>query len=170
MNPTNQDAMSRILKSLSKYSAERRRFLKASGWADSNRDPFSVVSESITICALGGRLAGNQVQARWDLIDAEGHQVQVKYLANSGDRWKNEHHVKFPVGVERYALVVFEQHLPRTLLIFRRDRLADLCRYLGKRHGNQHNEVQFTQHNYESVLASAYQLEKTGVLKILSLA
>ena len=166
MQPVNNDDPKVVLKSLGSYSKERRRFLKSISWTDSNRDPFSVASEIIVRHLLGGELARNQVQKGWDLIDATGRKVQVKYLANAGEKWTNEHHVKFPDGVDIFALVVFEQHAPRSILLFNKAHIAMLCDRLGKRHKNQDSEIQFTQVNYRSVLEEEIRLEQESLVSV----
>lgn len=166
MLPVNNDDLKSVLKSLSTYSKERRRFLNSIAWTDSNRDPFSVASEVIVQHLLGGELARNQVQKGWDLMDARGRKVQVKYLANAGEKWVNEHHVEFPDGVDTFALVVFEQHAPRSILLFTKAHIAKLCNRLGKRHKNQDTGIQFTQANYRSVLEEATSLEQENLVSV----
>ena len=166
MKPVNNVELTRVLKSLNAYSAERRRFLKSIDWLGSNRDPFSVVSEIIVQHLMGGQLAGNQVQARWDLIDANGREVQVKYLANTEKTWANAHDVVFPTGVGIYALVIFEAHSPQTVVVFNKEHIGHLCNRLDKRHGNQDRGIQFTQRNYLEVLQNVEKFELENLVSV----
>jgi hypothetical protein len=118
---------------------------------------------------MGGQLAENQVQAGWDLIDENNRKVQVKYLANTREIWANGHDVKFPNGVDLFALVVFEQHAPQSVLVFNRAHIGLLCRRLNKRHGNQDSGIQFTQANYRAVLKDAENMEQQHLISVFGI-
>jgi hypothetical protein len=73
--------------------------------------------------------------------------VQVRYLANPGTTWVNEHHVQTSADADSYALVLFEAFEPVGVLMFPAQ-LSAICAALGKRHGNQDTSVQFTRRNW----------------------
>jgi len=166
VKPVNNAELNEVLRSLETYSGERRRFLESINWLDSNRDPFSVVSEILVQHLMGGQLAENQVQAGWDLIDENSEKVQIKYLANTREKWANEHDVKFPDGVDLFALVVFEQHAPQSVLVFNRAHVGSLCQRLKKRHGNQDSGIHLTQSNYQAILKEAAILEQQHLVSV----
>ena len=166
MKPVNNAELKDVLRSLNTYSSERRKFLESIDWLDSNRDPFSVASEILVQHLMGGQLADSQVQAGWDLIDESRKRVQIKYLANTREKWANGHDVKFPEGVDHFALVVFEQHAPQAVLVFNKFHIGSLCERLNKRHGNQDSEIQLTQSNYQVILKNAADMEQEDLVSV----
>jgi hypothetical protein len=97
------------------------------------------------------------------VIGEDGRKIQVKYLANPSDKWRNEHHIRFPDGVDDYALVVFENLNLRALVVFPRDTMNRVCRLLGKRHPKQDCELQLTRANYQRILAHQEEFRQLGV-------
>ena len=166
LRPINIAQFEELLESLEMYTSERRRFLKSINWPESNRDPFSVASELLVLHLLGGKLAENQVQKGWDLIDENNNKVQIKYLANTREKWVNGHDVKFPDGVDFFALVVFEHHAPQSVLVFNRAHIELLCRVLNKRHANQHSGIQLTQTNYQTIMNDVENLERQHLISV----
>jgi hypothetical protein len=87
----------------------------------------------------------------------------VRYLANSGDTWVNEHLVDFRPGCDRYALLVVEDLDARSMLVFSREGLSAVCAALGKRHGDQDTTLQFTRANYRAIAAEPDRFGRHGV-------
>lgn len=89
-----------LLAALEEYRLARERLLRVPGPRMSNRDPLAELAENFVAVLMGGALAANPVQARWDVELADGSKVQVKYLANTAgpamSAWVNEHLVRFP--------------------------------------------------------------------------
>jgi hypothetical protein len=104
-------------------------------------------SEQLVATLLGGSLADSVVQKGWDVRLPSAERVQVRYLANSSGAWVNEHLVAMDEHLDAYALVIFIDLLPESIIVFRGD-LTKLCSYLGKRHPRQDVTVQFTRRNY----------------------
>jgi hypothetical protein len=97
-----------ILDALGAYRSARVAFLAALECPISNRDPFAEFAERLVTAWFGGTLASSRVQHTYDLLDAEGRTVQVRYLANPAGSWVNGHQIAFVPGLDRYALVVIE--------------------------------------------------------------
>lgn len=154
---------SELLEALTLYRDARRRFLAVLGCDNSNRDPLAEFAERIAAAVLGGELARSRVQKGYDLITLNGQKVQVRYLANPAGTWVNEHVVDFRHGVDLYALLVVEALDAKCLLVFARDNLANVCSLLGKRHPNQHETLQFTRANYQSIIAAPTTFAVHGV-------
>ena len=153
-----------LLGALGHYRRARTEFLEAIGCSGSNRDPFAEFAEIIALAALGGMMAESRTQKGWDFTDTEGQRVQVRYLANPGGRWVNEHLVDFRGGgCERYALLVIEAFEPKALFVFDSATLGAVCAGLGKRHGNQEQTLALTQANYKAILADPESFAPRGV-------
>lgn len=125
------DAM-RLLQAMERYSMARAEFLRDLGIGDSNRDPLAEFSEYLVASLVGGSLATSRVQKGFDVVDPKGEFVQVRYLANSAERWVNEHPVVFTEGLDAYALVVFENLAPAGVVIFPLHAMATIATF----HGN----------------------------------
>lgn len=155
-----------MLKALRTYREARATFLRALGCDTSNRDPFAEFSEHLVASLLDAELAASRVQKGYDLTEASGRRVQVRYLANPGDRWVNEHLVDFRADCDRYALVVFEAFDPKSVLVFDRTTIGDVCAALGKRHPNQDVVLQLTRRNYQQLLDMRQDFVRLGVVVI----
>lgn len=145
------------------YIVARKQLLKAIGCTNSNRDPLSELSEHIAKRLLGGELAASRVQKDFDLIRKNGKKVQVKYLANSLSKWINEHKIEFKKGMDEYALIIFENLYPKTLICFKKEFLSEVCKKLRKSHSNQSTTLQFTQKNYNIILSDKGTFESVGM-------
>lgn len=152
-----------MLNALRTYREARGTFLRALGCDTSNRDPFAEFSEHLVAGLLDAELAASRVQKGYDATTADGDRVQVRYLANPGDRWVNEHLIDFRADCDRYALVVFEAFDPKSVVVFRRATLGAVCAALGKRHPNQDVVLQLTQRNYRQLLAERDDFTRHGV-------
>lgn len=143
-----------LLEAMSQYRAARRTLLTTLGLPDSNRDPLAEFSEHLVATLTGSTLAPSRVQKGWDIETATGEHIQVRYLANPHDRWVNEHLVDFrSPETDKYALVVFEDLLPKAVLIFERSGVRQLASRLGKRHPDQDVTIQFTRRNFLSLVS-----------------
>ena len=136
------------------YREARQHFLAALGCPESNRDPLAEFSERLVAALVDGATAQSRVQRDYDVVEASGHRIQVRYLANPAGRWVNEPLVKFTPQMDQYAVVIIEALRPTTVLIFARDTLADVCAALGKRHPDQVTTLQLTQRNVLQILAA----------------
>lgn len=152
-----------LLAALRSYRSARRTFLTALGCHESNRDPLAEFAEQISHAILGGQMATSRVQKGYDLVTDNGHKVQVRYLANPGDRWVNEHLVDFRGEIDLYALLIVEALDAKSLLVFSRPSLSAVAAALGKRHPSQDTTIQFTRRNYWQVLAEADRFQEMGV-------
>jgi len=145
------------------YAFARGRFLNELGRATSCRDPLSEFSEVLVARLLGARIAASRVQEGYDLIRRDGRHVQVRSLANAGENWTNEHHVKFAEGVDDYALVIFMSLQVRSVMIFRRDTISHVCAELKKRHSCQEATLQLTKRNYVRIVQEIAKFRALGV-------
>lgn len=152
-----------MLTALRTYREARGAFLRALGCDTSNRDPFAEFSEHLVAGLLDAELAASRVQKGYDATTSDGDRVQVRYLANPGDRWVNEHLVDFRADCDRYALVVFEAFDPKSVVVFQRATLGAVCAALGKRHPNQDVVLQLTERNYRQLLAERADFRRHGV-------
>ena len=134
------------------------------GCENSNRDPLAEFAERLTHAVLGGELAKSRVQKGYDLVTEAGQKVQVRYLANPGEGWVNEHLVDFRQGADLYALLVVEALDARSLVVFSRAGLASVCSALGKRHPQQDTTLQFTRANYRAIASDAAGFAAYGVV------
>lgn len=153
-----------LLGALDRYRPARCAFLDVLGLPASNRDPFAEFSEQFVHALLGGTLAHSRVQVGHDLVMVDGLKVQVRYLANPASTWVNEHRVHRIPGVELYALVLLEAFTVSAVLVFPTDNLAPICQALGKRHPDQHDQVQFTRRNWWSIRDDPGRFRALGML------
>lgn len=140
-----------LLDALDVYRPARQAFLAVLGLPVSNRDPFAEFSEQFVHALMGGVLATSRVQIGHDLVLLDGLKVQVRYLANPGTQWVNEHLVTAIPGVELYALALFEAFEPVGIVVFPTAGLAPICAALGKRHPRQDEQLQFTRRNWWAI-------------------
>ena len=140
-----------LLTALDTYRPARQTFMATLGLPASNRDPLAEFSEQLVHSLVGGTLASSRVQTGYDLVQVDGIKVQVRYLANPGEAWVNEHLVHQIPAVELYALVLFEAFAVTGVLTFPLDQLQPICAALGKRHPNQDQQLQFTRRNWWTI-------------------
>jgi hypothetical protein len=145
------------------YSKARVKFLQALERATSCRDPLAELSEWLVNRLLSGTVALSRVQKGYDVLCPNGRRVQVKYPANPGQKWVNEHHVRFDGGADDYALVVFEGMALDAVVLFARETIGDVCGRLGKRHPGQDRGLQMTRLNYLAILNNALGFAQMGV-------
>ena len=153
MTPTHQPDQARVLElcdALNTYRPARQKMLAVLNLGLSNRDPLAEWSEHLVNALVSGHLAPNRVQAHFDLTTPDQLSVQVRYLANPGEAWVNEHHVRSLPGVDRYALVLFEAFTVVGVVMFPPN-LTLIGAALGKRHPDQHETVQFTRRNWWTI-------------------
>jgi hypothetical protein len=153
---------SELLAALAEYRVARRRLLGVLDLPMSNRDPVPELAEHLVAELLGGTLADSRVQAGWDVRTPEGT-VQVRTLSNTGaDTWVNEHPIHTVEGVDRYALVVFEDLTVSAVLVFPTD-LALVSAHLGKRHGDQGTTLQLTRRDFSRLVTDRAAAQAAGV-------
>jgi hypothetical protein len=150
-----------LLDELDRYRPARHRLLSFLRLADSNRDPLVEFCEHFVAALMGGRSADNRVQPEWDIELSDGSRAQVRYLANPGNRWVNEHHVKSVPGVQWYVLVLLEAFDVTGVIAFPPD-LTVICASLGKRHGVQERTLQFTRRNWWTIRDDPDRFETLG--------
>jgi hypothetical protein len=139
-----------LLAALNDYRPARQRLLAALGLDDSNRDPYAEFAEQLVAALTGGWLATSRVQAAWDVQEPDGSLTQVRYLANPGNRWVNEHLVRRIQAVTWYTLVLYEGGAAMGVVAFPND-LTAICAALGKRHPFQEETLQFTRRNWWAI-------------------
>jgi len=152
-----------LLTALDAYRQARQAFLAAIATPASNRDPLAEFSEQFVRALLGGSLAESRVQAGYDLTLTDGRRVQVRYLANTGSAWVNEHRVGTLTGVDLYALVIFEAFAVVGVLVLPTGALGPIGTALGKRHPTQDRQLQFTARNWRTIRDDAARFEELGV-------
>jgi hypothetical protein len=157
------DAAQDLFCHLQRYAEARRAFLQALSVAGSNRDPLAEFAERLAAVLLGGKLADSRTQKGWDLELPDQSKVQVRYLANTTNRWVNEHVVKFEPGVSQYALLVIENLEAHTLIVFAADRIAEVGKKLKKTHADQGRTLQFTRRNYDQLMEEMPAFGQLGV-------
>jgi hypothetical protein len=140
-----------LLRALDAYRPARQALLRTLRLPDSNRDPFAEFSEQLVHAFMGGVLAESRIQAGHDLTLLDNQKVQVRYLANPGDRWVNEHRVYRIPDVPLYALVIFEAFEVAGVLVFPTNDLSPICAALRKRHLNQDEQLQLTRSNWWAI-------------------
>jgi hypothetical protein len=148
---------------LDTYRPARQTMLAVLGLGASNRDPLAEWSEHLVNALTAGVLAESRVQAAYDLTTPEGLTVQVRYLANPGTAWVNEHYVRTMPGADRYALVLFEAFTVTGVLMFPPD-LTLIGRALRKRHGSQDLTLQFTRSNWWAIRDNPELFRSLGVV------
>lgn len=146
----NRERVAELCAALDTYRPARQRMLAVLGLGVSNRDPLAEWAEHLVAALTGGVLASSRVQAAYDLTTPNGLRMQIRYLANPGVAWVNEHHVRNLPGADRYALVLFEAFTATAVLIFPPD-LTAIGAAMGKRHPHQGETLQFTRRNWWSV-------------------
>jgi hypothetical protein len=152
-----------LLTALDAYRPARQAFLATLGLPASNRDPFAEFSEQLVHALMGGTLAKSRVQVGHDLVLLDGQKVQVRYLANPGDAWVNEHLVHLIPGVPLYALVLFEAFEVTGVLVFPTTDLTEICAALGKRHPRQDETLQFTRRNFSAIRDDPQRFRRLGL-------
>jgi len=152
-----------LLNDFKKYRKARKALLEVLGCVDSNRDPLAEFSEKLAAHLLNASMAKSRVQKGFDLIGPNGQRIEVKYLTNPSGRWINWHVVSFNELRDRYALVYFQDLSPKEMFVFRKQGLRNVCRELGKRHGNTDSTLQFTKTNYEDITNNPEKFKKLGV-------
>lgn len=75
----------------------------------------------------------------------------MKYLANPVGPWVNEHLVVPSSEVDDWALVIFIDLMPESVLVFPAAGLGPIGALLGKRHPQQEASLQFTRRNYNLI-------------------
>jgi hypothetical protein len=155
----------RILAAFEVYRQSRRHLLAMLGPADSQRDPLSDVGEWLVVELLGGKLAANRVQRGHDIISPKGERIQVKTLANPLNINRNSVPVEFKKGVDLFAVVLFEDFLPRLVIVFRRGSLGLLNQVLGNRprKNNPELRLELNPRHIPTVLARPESLTELGV-------
>lgn len=164
LTPTDPTGVAALVRGLDEYREARKRFLRLVGVAASNRDPLAEFSERLVQSLLGGDLASSRVQPYFDLTMEDGRRVQVRYLANSGERWVNEHLITRISDVDLYALVIYEDFCVAGVLVVPCTELAAVGALLGKRHGRQDETLQFTRRNWSAVASAPQAFTRLGVL------
>lgn len=127
------------------------------------RDPLAEFSEVLVAELTSAELATSRVQRLYDLTRPNGRRVQVRYLANPGAQWINEHRVHFEAGLDDYALVIYVGFRLEAVLIFSRETIGQVCAALGKRHPDQNTTLQFTQRNYAAIVRDHVDFRSLGV-------
>ena len=156
------DPVTDLISHFRAYAQARVAFLSLLHRPASNRDPLAEFSEFLVARLLHGTLAPSPTQKGYDL-KRDGSTVQVRYLANTGHAWVNEHHVIFTKDVDEYALVVFIGLELQAVLVFKRETIGQVCNLLGKKHPNQHTSLQLTKRNYDRILAEPAKFASVGL-------
>ena len=159
---SDQARIRQLCAALDTYRPARQQMLATLGLGVSNRDPRAEWSEHLVAALTGGELASSRVQTAFDLTTPDGLRVQVRYLANPGRNWVNEHRVRTPVGADRYALVLFEAFEAIGALMFP-PQLTAICDVLGKRHGDRDASLQFTRRNWWTIGDDPNRFQDLGV-------
>ncbi len=133
------------------YQEARVQLLESLDLRLSNRDPMSEFSEALVRVLYQGRPAPSRVQRSWDVLSALNRRIQVKYLANPIGPWVNEHLILPSPEMDDWALVIFIDLMPESVLVFPAERLAAIGALLGKRHPQQDTSLQFTQRKYSLI-------------------
>src|SRR5579864_396833 len=147
-----QSTINLFMQAFAQYRTTRLAFLNTLGCQGSNRDPLSEFSERLVAALVNGGLAKSRVQRDFDVIGPTGEKIQVKYLANPGTRWINEHQINFSPDMDSYALVFFENLELISVLLFSKKDIEAVCKALNKRHPEQHISLQLTQRNFKQIL------------------
>lgn len=74
----------------------------------------------------------------------------MRYLANTGPAWVNEHLVHLISEVDQYALVIIVKFEIAGVVVFPKN-LEPVCAALGKRHPRQAEQLQFTRANWLAI-------------------
>jgi len=152
-----------LMKNFKRYRKARKTLLKALECIDSNRDPLAEFSEILVSHLLDALKAKSRVQKGFDLVGPNREKIEVKYLTNPSERWINWHVVSFNEFRDKYALVYFEDLVPKAVFVFKKQGLKSLCKALGKRHANTESTLQFTKTNYYDIISNPEKFRKLGV-------
>lgn len=155
--------LNEFLSAFLSYRTARLEFLNYIGCVESNRDPLAEASEHLVVLLTGGELVKNRVQKGYDVVGSDGERIQVKYLANPLNTGINGHIIQFPDEADLYAVVVFENLLPRSVLVFTRESLGPVYDRLGKRHKGRGERLELTKANTETILSNAQEFSKIGI-------
>jgi len=155
--------LNEFLSAFLSYRTARLEFLNYIGCVESNRDPLAEASEHLVALLTGGELVKNRVQKGYDVVGYDGERIQVKYLANPLNTGVNGHIIQFPDEADLYAVVVFENLLPRSVLVFTRESLGPAYDRLGKRHKGRGERLELTKVNTETILSNAQEFSKIGI-------
>jgi hypothetical protein len=161
--PATRTRLAALLAAHDAYRPARQRFISALGKSVSTRDPLAELSEQLVAALMHGSPAAGHVQPSHDVALPDRTRVHVRYLANPPSVWINEHLVHRIPGVERYALVLFENFDIVGVVAFPTDNLAQVCAALGKRHGRQHETLQFTRRNWHTIRDETPRFRRLGV-------
>ena len=146
------------------YAVARRRFLRVCGTPDSCRDPLTEFAEVLVADLLDATKADSRVEKGFDLIKSDGRRVQVKSLSNPNEaKWRNEITMKFDELVDDFALVIYEDLRIKTVLVFPKETLIQICEKLGKKHGRTDSELQFTRSNFHRILNASEEFRLLGL-------
>jgi hypothetical protein len=153
-----------LLSSWSDYRDARKSLLGELGIPQSYRDPLSEFAEVLVARLVDGELASNRVQKGWDVQEPDGSRIQVKYLANtSAGSWVNWHTVEPNEQQDWWALVIYLDLSPVAVHMFPSSDLTLICKALGKRHGNQSCNLQFTKTCHEAISNDPEMYEALGM-------
>jgi len=155
--------LNEFLSAFLSYRTGRLKFLAQIGCAESNRDPLAEASEYLVALLTGGELVKNRVQKGYDVVGSDGKRIQVKYLANPLNENKNGHTIQFPNEADLYAVVVFENLLPRSVLVFTRESVGPVYDRLGKRHKGRGYRLELTKANTETIALNAQEFRAMGI-------
>jgi len=114
----------KIVASLDKYVQSRHELLAAIKAGESNRDPFTELSEVIVSRQLDAEKAGNRNQKGWDLERRDdGSTVEVKSVSNRSCQFKNGVAITFPPMSsdkhhDQVAVVTIVDFQPQMILVF----------------------------------------------------
>lgn len=158
-----------FLSTYNMYRTARLSFLERIDRAGSNRDPLAEASERLVALLTDGELVPNRVQKDYDVLDPTGQRIQVKYLANPLDKSINGHEIRFPKEADLYAVVVFEDLMPRSVLIFTRESLGPVYDRLAKRHKGRGEVLLLTKANADAIASDPQTFELLGVTVYLLL-
>lgn len=161
--PMHRERLTELLGALDAYRPARESFLEVLGIPVSNRDPLAELSEQLVRAIWGGTLAKSRVQKGYNVVLPDERKVQVRYVANTSDRWINEHVVRGIADVELYGLVIFERFSVAGAVLFSLGRIAEVHQLLVKRHPNQTEQLQFTARNWQSIRDNPIQFAQAGV-------
>ena len=157
------DQLDNLLEIFEGYRLKRLELLEKIDIPNSCRDPLSEFSEKIVAILLNAKPPKSRVQKGYDLETSDGTRIEVKYLSNPKDEWKNWHTVTFTEDRDKYALVYYEDLSPKGVFVFQKKGLEKVCKALGKRHGNTETELQFTKNNYRDLTLNPDKFRKLGV-------
>jgi hypothetical protein len=133
-----------IIAAFEAYRASRIRLMALLGPADSQRDPLTEFGEWLVARLVGGRLAESRTQPGHDVIGPTRERIQVRTLSNPARYDRNSVIVEFKEGVDRFAVVFYEDFRPQVVTIFRTGSFRELNRILGNRPTKADPEVKLS--------------------------